>query len=140
MSGTCSKCNIDIKRNEKIKCCEGGCEGVYHIKCTDLNEAEYNLLQTKKCLKWFCSWCVANGGENNIKALIHKVINELTFWKQNTDDIRNKLEDLDSIKNKLSEIIDLKSNGAESQKTEQITQSYLFFRILGGFLTAQFRL
>ncbi|KAK9872646.1 hypothetical protein WA026_018780 [Henosepilachna vigintioctopunctata] len=66
----CGKCLIELNGDKTIGC-EGKCKKWVHLKCSELNNKDFNVMKNCKGVKWFCETCYSESEvmDNILKAL-----------------------------------------------------------------------
>ncbi|KAK9873289.1 hypothetical protein WA026_021778 [Henosepilachna vigintioctopunctata] len=66
----CGKCLIEFNGDKAIGC-EGKCKRWFHLKHSELNNNDFNVIKTCKGVKWFCETCYSESEviDNILKAL-----------------------------------------------------------------------
>ncbi|KAK9880888.1 hypothetical protein WA026_013215 [Henosepilachna vigintioctopunctata] len=71
----CVKCLIEFNGDKAIGC-EGKCKWWFHLKCSELNNKDFNVIKNCEGVKWFCETCCSEKEviDNILKAL--ELLNE----------------------------------------------------------------
>lgn len=100
MASNCGKCAGDLKRNDKSLQCSGLCDKIFHMKCTNITEPNYNVIISSKNLGWFCDIC-ADKKNNYLRSTLDTMRVTMTDIAEGLKVQDGKLENLKSKVNNL---------------------------------------
>lgn len=59
MDEKCGECTAAIKATETVIVCSGVCKVIFHIKCLNIANREYQTMNNVKNARWFCDKCLS---------------------------------------------------------------------------------
>ena len=100
----CNNCNRIIKEDETEICCDGMCEGIFHIGCVAVSTEEHSVIHAKgNNISWFCDPCA-------------EAVSELIAEDIDTNrKLVEMQESIDSLKREIERIRDTSSDDLETK-------------------------